>query len=135
MWLEGPKLFLSEVIMKSESSGLGPWSNHMEGILNGPQEVILFRSQVRKSPRAGVGGWGRWKGENLLHTECRGDTERERELGRLWREKSNLPDEVGFLPRRPEKAVSNSEARSASSPGGFHGGPGCPEMLEQTKMK
>ena len=42
--------------MKSESSDSGPWSNHMEDILNGPQEVILFRSQVRKSPWAGVGG-------------------------------------------------------------------------------
>lgn len=67
--------------------------------------------------------------------ERRGDTERERELGRLWREKSNLLNEMGFLPWCPEKEVSNSEAHPASSPGGFHGGPGCPEMLEQTKMK
>lgn len=59
---------------------------------------------------------------------------RERDLGRSWREKSNLPDEVGFHQlRRPEKAVSDSEAHPASSPGGFRVVQGARRCLKKPR--
>lgn len=75
--------------MKSLSRGLVPWSQPIEEVLNGAQEVILFRFQMRNSPQ-------RWKGADFLPVEYRGSPRSEGKLESLRREKQGLWDDVAF---------------------------------------
>lgn len=66
-----PGIWLSEsqvwcCLMKSRIIHLVPWSNHIDNVLNRAQEVILFRSQMRKYSQG-------WEGENFFSMESRGE--------------------------------------------------------------
>lgn len=109
--------------MKSLSRGLVPWSQPIEEVLNGAQEVILFRFQMRNSPQ-------RWKGADFLPVEYRGSPRSEGKLESLRREKQGLWDDVAF----PREGSFQLRGPATFIPQGIAHGPGLLGMLEETKV-